>query len=514
MGEIGRLPIGIQSFEDIIRGRFLYVDKTKFVYDLVSQTKQYFLARPRRFGKSLFLSTLQAYFLGKKDLFSGLALEQKELELAQEEGREPWLSYPVLYLDLNSKKYETETDLDTILCAHLNSPELRFSYLMEQIHAKSGRQVVFLVDEYDKPLIQTLKKPELNEEYRATLKAFFGCLKSCDAHVKFAFLTGVTKFSQVSVFSDLNHLNDISMTPRFDAICGMTEEELQRTFPREIENLAEKNRQSVEESLAQLKRLYDGYHFSYECEGMYNPFSVLNTLFKETYSNYWFQTGTPTFLLEELKRNDYDLREIASGVTAMEDDFMQFRVGSDNPIPLLYQSGYLTIKGYDGRFGEYTLDFPNEEVKYGFLNFILPGYTATPAGKQVLFIGKFVKDIEAGRVDDFMERMQAVLEGLPYGSTDKLVERDVQVACYLVFTLMGQFTRTEVHSAKGRADAVVWTKDVIYVFEFKADGSTAEDALKQIDDKGYSIPYQCCRIVLRSCVKGSNSVQYMSYGKF
>ena len=487
-----KLPIGIQTFEDIRRGNYLYVDKTSILWQIINTGKPYFLSRPRRFGKSLLISTLEAYFQGRKDLFEGLAIEKLEKK---------WEQYPVLHLDLNAKKYETAADLVAMLNQYLEkweavygdekkdrSPEERFSYVIEQACLKTGKGVVVLVDEYDKPLLQALLDENLLDEYRRILKAFYGVLKSSDRYLRFIFLTGVTKFAQVSVFSDLNQLNDISMKPQYATICGITRQELEDTFIPELNRLAETNELTYEETLNKMTALYDGYHFCEFAEGVFNPFSVLNVFDGYKFSNYWFQTGTPTFLVELLKKSEYDLRTLIDGVEANASSFMEYRVDANNPIPLIYQSGYLTIKGYDKRFGNYLLKFPNDEVRYGFMDFLVPYYTSVVDDERGFYLGKFVRELESGDVDAFLTRLQAFFADFPYELNEK-TERHYQVVFYLVFKLMGQFTGAEVRSARGRADAVVKTPKYIYVFEFKLNG-TAEQALQQIDEKGYLIPYQ------------------------
>ena len=313
-------------------------------------------------------------------------------------------------------------------------------------------------------------------------------LKSSDRYLRFVFLTGVTKFAQVSVFSDLNQLNDISMKPQYATICGITRQELEDTFIPELNRLAETNELTYEETLNKMTALYDGYHFCEFAEGVFNPFSVLNVFDGYKFSNYWFQTGTPTFLVELLKKSEYDLRTLIDGVEANASSFMEYRVDANNPIPLIYQSGYLTIKGYDKRFGNYLLKFPNDEVRYGFMDFLVPYYTSVVDDERGFYLGKFVRELESGDVDAFLTRLQAFFADFPYELNEK-TERHYQVVFYLVFKLMGQFTGAEVRSARGRADAVVKTPKYIYVFEFKLNG-TAEQALQQIDEKGYLIPYQ------------------------
>ena len=487
-----KLPIGIQTFSDIRTQGYLYVDKTALVWQIANSGKPYFLSRPRRFGKSLLLSTFEAYFEGRKDLFEGLAIEQLE---------EKWEKHPVLHLDLNARKYERPEDLVAMLNQYLEkwearfgdekkgrAPEERFEYVIRRAYEQTGKGVVVLVDEYDKPLLQCLHNEELLEAYCSMLKAFYGVLKSADKYLRFAFLTGVTKFSQVSVFSDLNQLNDISLDYDSGTLCGITHEELVNTFSPEIEMLAKANGLSNEEAIEQMTQQYDGYHFHPYADGVYNPFSVLNAFYKKEFGNYWFQTGTPTFLVKSLLKSDYDLRTLMDGVETPAINFSEYRADTDNPIPLIYQSGYLTIKEYDKRFKTYKLGFPNDEVRYGFLNFLVPFYTPITDDKKNFYIGQFIKELEQGEVDAFMQRFEAFFADFPYELNDK-TERHYQVVVYLIFKLMGQFTQAEVRSAKGRADAIVQTPKYIYVFEFKLNG-TAEDALQQINDKGYAVPFQ------------------------
>lgn len=488
---VRKMPIGIQSFEDIRRGRYLYIDKTALVYQLVTMGKPYFLSRPRRFGKSLLLSTLKAYFLGQKELFEGLAIEKLEQE---------WQVYPVLHLDLNARKYEKPDDLAAMLNQHLEiweeiygdekrdrSPEERFAAIIRRAHEQTGKQVAVLIDEYDKPLLQSLGNNKLMDDYRLTLKAFYGVLKSADPHLKFVFLTGVTKFAHVSVFSDLNQLNDISLDYDYATLCGITHQELTDNFTPDLELMGKVQALSLTETISRMVKQYDGYHFHPNREGVFNPFSTLSALQKKEFGSYWFQTGTPTFLVELLKKSEYDLRTLIDGVETEAYAFTEYRMDANNPIPLIYQSGYLTIKEYDNEFKLYKLEFPNEEVRNGFLNFIIPFYTSISDEDKGFYIGKFVQELRIGDTEAFLNRLRAFFADFPYELNDK-TERHYQVVFYLVFKLMGQFCDVEVRSAKGRADAVVKTKDRIYLFEFKLN-DTAEAALRQIGTKGYLIPY-------------------------
>jgi hypothetical protein len=492
MEQMRKLPIGIQTFEKLREENYLYVDKTAMVYKIASNSTPYFLSRPRRFGKSLLISTFEAYFQGRKDLFHGLAIEKLETR---------WEEYPVLHLDLNARKYEIAGDLIAMLNQYLEkwelkygaekqerSPEERFAYVIEQAYAQTGKQVVVLIDEYDKPLLQALSDEKLTEEYRRILKAFYGVLKSADRYLRFVFLTGVTKFAQISVFSDLNQLQDISTWPDYSSLCGITKEELLTTFTPEIERLGVSNGMDFDTTLERMTKLYDGYHFYPHCEGVFNPFSVLNACKSKILDNFWFQTGTPTYLVDLLKQSDYDLRLLIDGLEVGSSGFAEYRAETKNPLPMIYQSGYLTIKNFDKSLNLYTLGFPNDEVKYGFLKFLIPYYTPISSDETDFNAVKFVRELQSGDVHSFMERMKSFFADIPYELNTK-TERHYQVIFYLVFKLMGQYVDAEVRSAKGRADAVVKTKDRIYVFEFKLEG-TVDEALKQIDEKGYLLPYR------------------------
>jgi hypothetical protein len=490
-----KMPIGIQDFEDLITGGFAYVDKTAWVYKLAGEGRYFFLGRPRRFGKSLLLSTLSAYFEGKRELFKGLAIEELEKE---------WISYPVLHIDLNVSSYRNTEDLNIGLDANLRrfekkwgidasgaarTPAVRLCDLIEAVCEKSGRKVVVLVDEYDRPLLQTMEKGETNDEIRDALKGFYGVLKSANRWLRFVLLTGVTKFSKVSVFSDLNMLRDISLDEAYAGVCGISARELEENFGPELAALAEKNDMTYGEAVAEMKKRYDGYRFAKQGESMYNPFSVLNTFASRDFAYYWFKTGTPTFLIEQLKKANFDPLRFAEGVTIPVRSIDDYRVGGGNPVPLLYQSGYLTITGYNRSLDRYTLGFPNEEVRYGFLDELLPYYTYIPPGGGDFSADYFVDDLRTGDADGFMNRMRSFFANIPYDLNEEEYEKHYQLVFYLVFTLMGQYTRAELHNHKGRSDMVVFMRDAVYVFEFKLNG-TAEEALAQIDEKGYAIPYE------------------------
>ena len=486
-------PIGIQNFEKIRKEGYVYVDKTALMYKLVKSGSYFFLSRPRRFGKSLLISTLEAYFEAKRDLFEGLAVETLEKD---------WVKRPVLHLDLNIGKYDTPDSLDKILNETLDYWEslygtrsaettlaLRFAGVVGRAYEQSGERVAILIDEYDKPLLRSFDSQELQHDFRETLTAFYTVLKDADPWLQFVFITGVTKFAQMGIFSNLNQLNDISFDLDYNTLCGMTRAEIEATFSPELEALAVKSNATCRQVMDRLTRQYDGYRFTKDEEftSMYNPFSVLSALQKRSYGNYWFASGTPTFLVEMLQKTDFDLREM-EGIEVNEASLSDDRADINNPIPMIYQSGYLTIKDYDERFRMYTLGFPNEEVKYGFLNFVSPFYTPIAQTDTSFYIGKFIRELESGDVDAFLTRLRCFFAGIPYDLNDR-TERHYQTVFYLVFQLMGQFTETEVRSARGRADAVVKTPDYIYVFEFKLNDS-AEAALRQIDEKGYLLPYQ------------------------
>ena len=504
-----KIPIGVQSFEVMRNDKFLYVDKTPFLFKLAHSNRVYFLSRPRRFGKSLFLSTLKNYFLGQKELFKGLYLEKAEEKRAEIEKTDAWIEYPVLYMDFNVGRYDLEGALAESLDYFLKKQEKiyglknegdsfgkRFQSLIETAYNKTGRQVVILVDEYDKPLLQTMGVNEdLNEEFRNTLKAFYSVIKTCDQYIRFAFLTGVTKFSKVSIFSDLNNLQDISMLNDYAEICGLTQAEIEKTFKPEIERLAKNTKNSYDKMLEELKKRYDGYKFSILGESVYNPFSILNTFNSGELKNYWFATGTPTFLVNYLKDAYYNIPDLDGKVELDESMLNEYRADAKAPIPILFQSGYLTIKEYIEEVNMYRLGFPNDEVRYGFLKNLFPSYSSLRPDETGVSIWKFVEDIKAGNVDSFMERMQAIIAGVPYDNLPKdklkLREQNYQTAVYLIFKLMGQFIETEIHCAKGRADCIVHTKDSIYIFEFKLmSAGTPEDAIAQIKEKGYAAQFK------------------------
>mgnify|MGYP002594966529 CR=1 FL=1 len=484
-------PIGIQNFEKIRKDGYFYIDKTALIYQMVKTGSYYFLSRPRRFGKSLLISTLEAYFLGKKELFEGLAMEKLEKD---------WTTYPIFHIDLNTEKYDTRESLDSILNFTLEKWEqqygtapsettfaLRFRGLIERAYEQTGQRVVILIDEYDKPMLQAIGNEELQKEFRNTMKAFYSVLKTMDGCIQFAFLTGVTKFGKVSVFSDLNNLDDISMRKQYVDICGVSEKELHDNLEIELHELADAKELTYGELCNRLREYYDGYHFTYNSIGIYNPFSLLNTFKYREFGSYWFETGTPTYLVELLKKHHYDLERMAHEETSAA-VLNSIDSTSDNPIPVIYQSGYLTIKEYDRDFQIYTLAYPNKEVRKGFIESLMPAYVHLPARENTFYVVSFIKDLRVGNLDQCMERIKSFFASIPNDMNNK-EEKHYQTIFYLLFRLMGQYVDAEVKSAVGRADVVIKMQEAIYVFEFKVDG-TPEEALAQINSKQYAIPYQ------------------------
>lgn len=480
-------PIGIQNFEKLRRDGYFYIDKTALIYQLAKTGSYFLLSRPRRFGKSLLLSTLEAYFEGKRELFEGLAIEGLEKD---------WIKHPILHIDLNTEKYESTESLDNILNDTLykwekvygtepseTSLPLRFKGIIRRAYEQTGNRVAIFVDEYDKPMLQAIGNEELQKAFRSTLQAFYGAIKTMDGYIKFAFLTGVTKFGKVSVFSALNNLIDLSMDEQYAAICGMTEKEIHENLEEDLHELARKQKMSYVEVCKELKVCYDGYHFVEDSIGIYNPFSVLNTFFKMKFGNYWFETGTPTYLVELLKAHNYDLHDMAQ-VETDADILNSVDSASTNPIPVIYQSGYLTIKEYDDRFGIYRLGFPNREVEEGFMKFLLPFYANTNKVESPFQILKFVREVESGDYESFFRRLQSFFADTPYELIRDL-ELHYQNVLFIVFKLIGFHVKAEYHTSQGRIDMVLQTNDFIYVMEFKLEG-TAEEALHQINEKNYA----------------------------
>ena len=484
-----KYPIGIQDFQSLRQDGYLYIDKTEMIFQLVKTGRYYFLSRPRRFGKSLLVSTLKAYFEGKRELFRGLAMERLEHD---------WVAYPVLHLDLNIDKYDTPESVDRMLNDSLTeweqrygsrpsevTPALRFAGVIRRACEKTGHRVVILVDEYDKPLLNAIGNKPLQESFRSSLKPFYGVLKTMDRYIRFALLTGVTKFGKVSVFSDLNNLEDISMNERFVGLCGITEREIHEYMEPQLHELAAAQGLSYEEACGRLKEMYDGYHFAENTEGIYNPFSLLNTFKSRKFGNYWFETGTPTYLVELLKRSRYNLKDLPEAVGNA--DVLNSIYGDDEPLPVIYQSGYLTIKGYNPRFGTYRLGFPNKEVEKGFMEFLVPFYTSVKKDEAPFAIERFVCEVEDGDVDAFFGRLRSFLADSPYELARDL-ELHYQNVLFILFKLLGLYVNVEYHTSQGRIDMVVQTERYVYVMEFKLDG-TAEEALRQIEERQYALPF-------------------------
>ena len=486
-----KYPLGIQNFESVRENGYLYIDKTAMIWQIATNGKCYFLSRPRRFGKSLLISTLEAYFRGQKELFKGLAIENLEQE---------WREYPVLHLDLIARNYANKDALLAELNKHLEmweaeygdeykdrAPEERFLHVIMNAYKKTGQKVVILVDEYDKPLLQTVNDKALQEDYRATLKAFYGVEKSMDGYIRFALFTGVTKFSKISVFSDLNNLTDISMDARYVELCGITEKEIRHTLDAQVGEMAEANDMSKDECYEKLKERYDGYHFEADTVGIYNPYSLLSALSSKSFKDYWFETGTPSYLIELLKNSNYPLdnlgtEELTASVLGNIDTVDQ------SPIPVLYQSGYLTLKGYDKEFEMYRLGFPNLEVERGFTRFLIPYYTTLKSDQGQFFVANFVKELRTGKVEAFMKRLESLFADGDYQVVGK-AELYFQNVVWVIFKMIGFYTEVERHTSDGRMDMFIKTADYIYILEFKLDKS-AEEALQQIEDKQYVKPFE------------------------
>ena len=483
-------PIGIQDFASIRRDGFVYVDKTGLIHQLARTGKYYFLGRPRRFGKSLLVSTMEAYFSGKKELFDGLGIAGLEKD---------WIQYPVLRMDLSGKAYDKDDVLLKVLDDSLSKwereygaenrsdvPGIRFGNVIEAAHEKTGRPVVILIDEYDKPIVDNLTDESLADVFRRELQGFYSVMKSQDAHIRFGFLTGVTKIGKLSVFSGLNNLKDISMDTRYTDICGISEIELKKYFPESVKVLARSNQLSEGACYGELARWYDGYHFCENTPGIYNPFSLLNTFDSLRFKEYWFQTGTPSFLVRYLTTGHYDLNNI-SGIKASSFDLSGVNASQPNVITLLFQTGYLTIGGYDKAIDRYTLVYPNKEVEDGFLDALSNYYTPVIRSKSSLSVDKFVEDIHVGNAEMLMRRFTAFFADMDYQimGDDELY---FQNTMYVMLKLIGQQVQVERHTSNGRIDVLIQTPKYVYIMELKRD-KNPDDALDQIDEKGYDWPF-------------------------
>ena len=501
-----KFPIGIQDFKKIREGGFVYVDKTALLYSLVNDGTIYFLSRPRRFGKSLLVSTLKYYFSGEKDLFRGLAIDALEKE---------WATYPIFHIDFNGNNFTEGMTLKNKIDATVetwekeygvtgdprNTSGERFTQLLAHIHKTTGKQSVVLIDEYDKPLLDVLDtdyKVEVNgeriliEDYnREILKGFYSAFKAADQDLRFVLLTGVTKFSQVSVFSGFNQPDDISMSARYDAICGITMDELETVFHDEIDEMADEIGVSPQELLQRLKRHYDGYHFSKKKTDIFNPFSLLNALNNREIQDYWFRTGTPTYLIRLLNHTNENLNDL-TGQYYDTSEFVDYKADVERPLPMIYQSGYLTIKDYDPISNSYMLDLPNNEVKKGFLTLLASNYLGSRESAGTLVI-QLVRAIVRDDLETWRKSLTAFFASIPYTMRRKDDEREKEryfhYTFYLIFRILSTYvTFTELQQSEGRADCVVETDKGIYIFEFKLDGTAAE-ALQQIEAKGYARPY-------------------------
>ena len=487
-----KYPVGIQTFREIREQGYLYVDKTRYVYGLAHGSgKTYFLSRPRRFGKSLLLSTMQAYFEGRRELFDGLAVSELENE---------WESYPVIRIDLSTVKCEDTQTLGQLLDRVLRdqeavwgrdkedvTPGSRLYSLINAAHAKTGKPVVLLVDEYDAPLLNVAHDPERLQAFRVAMREFYACVKACDDRLRFVMLTGITKFSQLSIFSELNNLTNISMLPQFAGICGITQDELEGQMAPDVEALATGLGVSGDEALAQLKANYDGYHFCAKSPDIYNPFSLLSALAYGELGSYWYGSGTPTFLVNMLREYAWEVDDL-EGAEAFEDEFDVPTESMQTPLPMLYQGGYLTIKSFDPLSKSYMLGVPNAEVAQGLSRSLVAAASGPRLGEFNGFLRAFGRAVRAGEVEAALTGMRSFMAGMPYHLGSRS-ERGFQTTFWLVFTLLGAQIETEVKTATGRADAVMRLPDAIYVFEFKYNRSAAE-ALAQIDERGYMVPFE------------------------
>ena len=489
-----RYPISIQTFETIINGHYVYVDKTDLVYKL-AQEHVCFLSRPRRFGKSLLISTLDAYFSGRKELFRGLKMEALEHE---------WAEYPIFRIDFAKGRFDVENGLERILEEYVSAWEelygkstiyttlsSRFQYVLEQAAAKTGHKCVILIDEYDKPLLDVLDEP-LEQVNRSILKDFYGTFKAADASLRFVLLTGVTKFSQITVFSGFNQPNDISMDSQYDAICGITEAELHTVFAESIAAMADKLGYTAAEMKTKLKKQYDGYHFSNALLDIYNPFSIINALNKLDIDSYWYKSGTPTYLVKLIEGHNVNMQKLTSrGYESQY--FVDYRADAEEPLAMLYQSGYLTIKSYDRRYGEYMLDYPNVEVRKGFGTLMANSYLKKDESETAYWIVNLDRMLRRGDLEEVRDAFTAFLASIPYEANKderaKDFETHFQYTFYIIFRLLSCYTTLlEKQNSKGRADIIIESDDDIYIFEFKLDGS-AEEALQQIEEKQYALPY-------------------------
>ena len=487
------LPVGVQNFESLIRDGYLYVDKTEAIWRLTHTGRHYFLARPRRFGKSLLLSTIEAYFEGKKELFEGLYLQSAESD---------WTPYPIFHIDLSPENYSSVDILNARLDWQISQWEAiygkedverslsaRFENCIMRAAKQTGNRVVILVDEYDKPILSAIGNTALQNEMRTMLKAFYGVLKSQDGNIRFSLLTGVTKFSKVSIFSDLNNLNDISRDKRYYDICGISQSEMDGIIQPYIQSFAESNNYTIEQANDTFRRMYDGYRFTAtQPQNIYNPFSVLSALARGEYGNYWFETGTPNYIVELLKRNNYVLSDLTdkpvdSAALDSKDD------NGQSIVPLLFQSGYLTIRDYEPANDLYYMDFPNDEVRSGFFRYILPFYTSVKKEESAFAIGQFVEELRTGQIDAFLHRLQAFFADFQYDAQTNITpESHFRNVLFVLCKLLDMQVDAEYMTSDGRIDLLIRTADYVYIIECKLD-SSAKIALKQVQQKEYALPW-------------------------
>ena len=489
--ELKRLPTGIQTFSEIREGNYIYVDKTALVYRLTHEHKYVFLSRPRRFGKSVLCSTLKSYFEGRRDLFEGLAMEQLETE---------WRKHPVLLISLASMKAGTEKEFNDKIDVQLtwyeqqygvkrtsDTPGARFENLIKQTPALMGEKAVVIIDEYDAPLLSVLHEPEKLKEMRTIVRSLFNCLKDCDPWLRFTFITGISKFSQVSIFSELNNLDKITMTPRYSTICGITQEELETQMMPWVEHLATDLNLSTEATLKRLKMNYDGYHFSHDLKDIYNPYSLLQAFMWGETKDFWFDTGTPSSLLNMMEKFGTGVTNFDDGCLCEAHEFDAPTEKMTTPMPFFYQSGYLTIKDYDAEMDTYTLRYPNREVRNGMISALIPYYLEGNTIHAKNIVADVYRAIRRDDLDEALQTLKVYLASVPYAE-NATSEGHFQTMLYVVFSLLGRYVQMEVRTAKGRIDMVLQTATDLYVMELKID-RPAREALAQIDTKDYLLPF-------------------------
>lgn len=504
-----KYPIGIQTFSEIIKGKYLYVDKTEYVYKLAHEYKYVFLSRPRRFGKSLLTSTFEAYFEGRKELFQGLKAGELETE---------WIKYPVFRFDMSTAKYQNVEDCKNRLNSQIAQYEKiygddpinkdikgRLESLYRRAYEKTGQNVVILIDEYDSPILEVMHDDEKLTDFRNLMRAFYSPIKSSDSYIRFAFITGITKFSQLSIFSEINNLELISMNDKYSGICGITENEIYDKLDTHIQAFAENMEVSKDEAYNLLKSQYDGYHFSKKSADVYNPFSLLNALKNGDLENYWFTSGTPSWLIEQLRTLNFKIEDLGGSQAAIS-SFDVATENATNALPILFQSGYLTIKSYDPRTKLFTLAFPNNEVKVGLVDNLMPYYVTKNIQAKDVFIGNFGWKMNDDKVDEALSLMRSFLSEIDYIYYQD-GEKSYHLIFFLIANLLCSHVETEVHNSAGRSDVVMKTKSHIYVFEFKFQGKL-DKALLQIDEKGYSIPYESDgRKIVKIAVNFNNEIR-------